>query len=55
MEVDHDAQMVYSEALELQPHHDLARMTPQENAVAARLTSPVVNTFIDTNNIEFTR
>ncbi len=55
MEIDHDAQMVYSEALQLQPHHDLARMSPSENSIAARLTSPVVNTFIDTEKIEFTR
>ncbi|XP_072024246.1 ankyrin repeat domain-containing protein 13D-like [Amphiura filiformis] len=55
MEIDHDAQMVYSEALQLQPHHDLSRMNPSENSIAARLTSPVVNTFIDTEKIEFTR
>ncbi|XP_072163526.1 ankyrin repeat domain-containing protein 13D-like [Diadema setosum] len=55
MEIDHDAQAVYSETLELQAHHDISRMQPSEAAVAQRLTSPLVNTFIDTDKIEFTR
>lgn len=55
MEIDHDAKVVYSETLELQAHHDISRMQPSENAVAQRLTSPVSNTYIDTEKIEFTR
>lgn len=55
MEIDHDAKAVYSEMLELQAHHDISRMQPSENAVAQRLTSPLTNTYIDTNKIEFTR
>ncbi|XP_041456412.1 ankyrin repeat domain-containing protein 13D-like [Lytechinus variegatus] len=55
MEIDHDAKVVYSEMLELQAHHDVSRMQPSENAIAQRLTSPVSNTYIDTEKIEFTR
>ncbi|XP_038059948.1 ankyrin repeat domain-containing protein 13D-like [Patiria miniata] len=55
MEIDHDKQVVYAELLELQPHHDLSRMRPAEEAIATRLTSSITNTFIDTDKIEFTR
>ncbi|XP_022108825.1 ankyrin repeat domain-containing protein 13D-like isoform X2 [Acanthaster planci] len=55
MEIDHDKRVVYAELLELQPHHDLTRMSPTEEAIATRLTSPITNTFIDTEKIEFTR
>lgn len=55
IEIDHDSEMAYSEVLELQPHHDLARMMPSEDAIAARLTSPITTTYIDTDKIEFSR
>ncbi|XP_071848169.1 ankyrin repeat domain-containing protein 13D-like isoform X3 [Apostichopus japonicus] len=55
IEIDHDAEMAFSEVLEVQPYHDLARMTPSEDAIAARLTSPITTTYIDTDKIEFSR
>ncbi|PIK43636.1 putative ankyrin repeat domain-containing protein 13D [Apostichopus japonicus] len=48
-------EMAFSEVLEVQPYHDLARMTPSEDAIAARLTSPITTTYIDTDKIEFSR
>ncbi|XP_077995554.1 ankyrin repeat domain-containing protein 13D-like [Glandiceps talaboti] len=55
MEVDHDRCQVFIEKLQLRPDFDLSLMTPRESTVAARLTSPVVCTFIDTGKIAFTR
>ncbi|XP_041349003.1 ankyrin repeat domain-containing protein 13B-like [Gigantopelta aegis] len=56
MEVDHDQKEVYTEVMRLadvtQP---LQTTRPSEEAVAARLTSPIVTTFIDTDKISFER
>ncbi|MGH0182996.1 UNVERIFIED_CONTAM: hypothetical protein FKN15_010852 [Acipenser sinensis] len=58
MEVDHDRQLVYSEALSL-PEHDrealLGAVQPSEEQVTNRLTAPVVTTQLDTKNISFER
>ncbi|XP_041097056.1 ankyrin repeat domain-containing protein 13B [Polyodon spathula] len=58
MEVDHDRQLVYSEALSL-PEHDrealLEAVQPSEEQVTNRLTAPVVTTQLDTKNISFER
>uniref|UniRef100_A0A7M4F099 Ankyrin repeat domain 13D n=2 Tax=Crocodylus porosus TaxID=8502 RepID=A0A7M4F099_CROPO len=58
MEVDHDKQVVYTEALSLARHEPelmLAAMQPTEEHVAGRLTSPIVATHLDTKNIAFER
>ena len=56
MEVDHDNQEVYSETIQLQQMPMLASMLePTEEEVAARLTSPIMTTFIDTDKIAFER
>ncbi|XP_033119326.1 ankyrin repeat domain-containing protein 13D-like [Anneissia japonica] len=55
VEVDHDRRVLYTETLELQEHHQVCNMIPSEDSIAARLTSPVTNTYIDTDKIEFTR
>ncbi|PVD33068.1 hypothetical protein C0Q70_08517 [Pomacea canaliculata] len=56
MEVDHDNKDVYSETIRTLPvAADPSLMRPSEEAVAARLTSPVVTTYIDTNRISFER
>ncbi|XP_034758967.1 ankyrin repeat domain-containing protein 13B-like isoform X1 [Acipenser ruthenus] len=58
MEVDHDRQLVYSEALSL-PEHDrealLGAVQPSVEQVTNRLTAPVVTTQLDTKNISFER
>ncbi|XP_076452626.1 ankyrin repeat domain-containing protein 13D-like [Babylonia areolata] len=56
MEIDHDNKGVYSEMIRTLPGSaDSSLMMPSEEAVAARLTSPVVTTYIDTNRISFER
>lgn len=56
MEVDHDSREVYSETIRTLPVvADATLMQPSQEAVAARLTSPVVTTYIDTNRISFER
>ncbi|KAK7087640.1 ankyrin repeat domain-containing protein 13D-like [Littorina saxatilis] len=56
MEIDHDSKGVYSETIRSLPATaDSSLMVPSEEAVAARLTSPVVTTYIDTNRISFER
>lgn len=56
MEIDHDNKGVYSEMIRSLPGSaDSTLMMPSEEAVAARLTSPVVTTYIDTNRISFER
>lgn len=56
MEVDHDNQEVYSETIQIQQMPMLSSMLePTEEEVAARLTSPIMTTFIDTDKIAFER
>lgn len=70
MEVDHDRQLVFCEALSISsltglPHGCvngdagglglLAMVQPSEQQVAARLAAPVVTTQLDTRNIAFER
>ena len=56
MEIDHDSKGVYAETIRTLPGTaDPSLMMPSEEAVAARLTSPVVTTYIDTNRISFER
>ncbi|KAK6192849.1 hypothetical protein SNE40_004249 [Patella caerulea] len=56
MEIDHDKHEVYTQMLQISPSPpDVAVMQPSEEAVAARLTSPLVTTYIDTDKISFER
>ncbi|EEC12912.1 ankyrin repeat containing protein [Ixodes scapularis] len=58
MEVDHDACQVHVEQMQVLPpeYVDLAgSLRPSPDAVSARLTSPVVATYIDTDKISFER
>lgn len=56
MEIDHDNHQVYTETMRIMPQPtDASLLAPSEEAVAARLTSPIVTTFIDTEKISFER
>lgn len=57
MEMDHDNHQVYSETIAVPAagNPDVSFLMPSEDAVAARLTSPIVTTFIDTEKITFER
>ena len=56
MEIDHDAQQVWSEVMRVLPSEsDASFLAPADEAVAARLTSPIVTTYIDTEKISFER
>lgn len=56
MEIDHDARQVFTETIRvLSAAPDIALLKPSEEAVAARLTSPIVTTYIDTEKIAFER
>ena len=56
MEIDHDSHSIYSETMRiLPPALDPMILTPSEEAVAARLTTPIVTTYVDTEKIEFER
>ncbi|KAF5289793.1 hypothetical protein FQA39_LY03710 [Lamprigera yunnana] len=54
MEVDHDAQQVYSEQMKV-PADSLGVLIPTEESLSQRLTNPIVTTFIDTDKISFER
>lgn len=56
MEIDHDSQQVITEQIRVTPEAcDMAYLRPSEDAVATRLTSPIVTTYIDTDKISFER
>ncbi|GAB1611266.1 ankyrin repeat domain-containing protein 13D-like isoform X2 [Argonauta hians] len=56
MEVDHDNQEVYTETIQIQQAPLLTSLLePSVEEVAARLTSPIMTTFIDTDKIAFER
>ena len=56
MEVDHDRREVFSETMQILPaNFDMSLMKPSEDAIAARLTNPVVTTYVDTEKISFER
>ncbi len=56
MEIDHDMMQVHTETMRVLPEPpDISVLTPSEDAVAARLTSPIVTTYIDTEKIAFER
>lgn len=57
MEIDHDARLVYTESMRdvsiATPDLDL--LLPTEAQVSARLTSPIVTSYLNTDRIEFER
>ncbi|XP_075220941.1 ankyrin repeat domain-containing protein 13D isoform X2 [Lycorma delicatula] len=55
MEVDHETKQVYVEQMRVISPSDLAVLHPSADAVSARLTAPVVTTYIDTDKISFER
>ncbi|ELU00132.1 hypothetical protein CAPTEDRAFT_220273 [Capitella teleta] len=56
MEIDHDACQVHVDTMQVQPDPlDIALLAPTEDQVAARITSPIVTTYIDVEKISFER
>lgn len=56
MEIDHDNREVFSETMQLQVEPpDVQAMRPSGEAIAARLTNPIVTTYLDTEKISFER
>ena len=56
MEVDHDQQEVFSETMQLELESpDVGLMQASSESVAARLTNPIVTTYLDTDKIAFER
>ncbi|XP_032687957.1 ankyrin repeat domain-containing protein 13D [Odontomachus brunneus] len=55
MEVDHETRKVYVEHMKLIGDDNVQLMEPSEEGVIARLTNPIVTTYIDTDKISFER
>ncbi|XP_031780914.1 ankyrin repeat domain-containing protein 13D isoform X1 [Nasonia vitripennis] len=55
MEVDHETRKVYMEHMKLLGDDNVQLMEPSEEGVLARLTNPIVTTYIDTEKISFER
>ncbi|XP_067935023.1 ankyrin repeat domain-containing protein 13B-like [Watersipora subatra] len=56
LEIDHDAKVVYSETIKEITHSpNLDLLLPSSDQVSARLTAPVITTYINTEKIEFER
>ncbi|XP_076287516.1 ankyrin repeat domain-containing protein 13D isoform X2 [Lasioglossum baleicum] len=55
MEVDHETREVYVEHMKLIDIDNMQLMEPSEEGVLARLTNPIVTTYIDTDKISFER
>jgi len=56
MEMDHDNHQIFTETITVPTvNADASFSLPSEDAVAARITSPIVTTFIDTDKITFER
>lgn len=55
MEVDHETRKVYVEHMKLIGDDNIQLMEPSEEGVIARLTNPIVTTYIDTDKISFER
>ena len=55
LEVDHETKQIFSEKMHIPSEEDIAMMSPSEQAVSSRLTTPIVNTYIDTKKICFER
>lgn len=58
IEINHDDKFVTTERFEISQHMErltLGSMTPKRREVERRLTSPIINTCLDTKNIAFER
>jgi len=55
MEVDHETRKVYVEHMKLIGDDNIQLIEPSEEGVIARLTNPIVTTYIDTDKISFER
>lgn len=55
MEVDHETRKVYVEHMKLIGDDNVQLMEPSEEGILARLTNPIVTTYIDTDKISFER
>ncbi|XP_033329830.1 ankyrin repeat domain-containing protein 13D isoform X1 [Megalopta genalis] len=55
MEVDHETRKVYVEHMKLIDVDNIQLMEPSDECVLARLTNPIVTTYIDTDKISFER
>ena len=56
MEVDHDQKEVFSETMQLDLESpDVSLMQASSESVVARLTNPIVTTYLDTDKISFER
>ena len=58
LEINHDAHMVATETVAIaaeMSEKDMEALSPTDEAVEARLTSPVVTTFVDTEKIAIER
>ncbi|KAH0561654.1 ankyrin repeat domain-containing protein 13D isoform X2 [Cotesia glomerata] len=55
MEVDHETRKVYVEHMKLIDDDNVQLMAPSEEGIMARLTNPIVTTYVDTDKISFER
>ncbi|KYM95175.1 PREDICTED: ankyrin repeat domain-containing protein 13D [Cyphomyrmex costatus] len=55
MEVDHETRKVYVEHIKLLGDDNIQLLEPSEEGAIARLTNPIVTTYIDTDKISFER
>ncbi|KAG8300526.1 Ankyrin repeat domain-containing protein 13D [Homalodisca vitripennis] len=55
MEVDHETRQVYVEQMRVVSPEELQVIHPSHDMIGARLTAPIVTTYIDTDKISFER
>lgn len=55
MEIDHDSHQVFVERMRIISDTDIQVLQPSNDTVTARLTAPIVTTYIDTDKISFER
>lgn len=55
MEIDHENKQVFFEEMRVITTADLQILQPNAESVSARLTTPIVTTYVDTDKICFER
>lgn len=55
MEVDHETRRVCIEHMKLIDDENVQLIAPSEEGILARLTNPIVTTYVDTDKISFER
>lgn len=55
MEVDHDAKQVFMEEMKMITDSELHVLQPSQETITARLTAPIVTTYVDVDKISFER